>query len=182
MGQVALLQLSWKAYVLPRLSHALACLLLGLTFLCFWGFAPVACSVSEGPADPSQSERNQPVSDQIKSILDEKAARTPVEQKISSELLCALKGQRGDIEPRPCRGVKVDADGTILVEIKADVTDAVLAEIEASPGSVISSFPEYQTIRARIPLKSIESIAKLPEVKFIRVAPKARTRSGKASQ
>jgi len=90
--------------------------------------------------------------DQIESILEEKAARTPAQQKISSQLLYAMKMQRGEDVARGVQklrtGVKVEADGTTLVDIKAKVTKKVLAHIEVLGGTVISSYPQYQTIRA----------------------------------
>ena len=100
---------------------------------------------------------------QIESILKEKAARTPAQQKISSQLLYAMKTQRGEDVARGVQklrtGVKVEADGTTLVDIKAQVTKEVLTQIEVLGGTVISSFPQYQAIRARIPLGQIEALA-----------------------
>ena len=101
-----------------------------------------------------QSQSRPPASEQIETILGEKAGRTPAQQKISSRLLYALKEiRRGDADPSRASSlrssVKVDADGTTLVDIKAEVTDAVLARIEAFGGTVINSFTQHQAIRAR---------------------------------
>ena len=104
----------------------------------------------------------------------EKDARTPVQQKISSQLLYELELRRGDITSDDVRKkrsrVMVDADGFTMVDIRADVTEMVLTQIEARGGSVISSFPQYQSIRARIHLDQLESLARMPEIKFIRPA------------
>jgi hypothetical protein len=72
--------------------------------------------------------------------------------------------------------VKVDADGTTMVDIKAEVTEAVLAKIDALGGKVISSFPQYEAIRARMPLGQIEALAEMRQVIFIRPAAQAITR------
>jgi hypothetical protein len=111
---------------------------------------------------------------QNEGILRDKAARTPAQQKISSRLLYAVRLYGGELKSmedlKRRSSVKVDADGTTLVDIKAQVTEAVLARIEAVGGKIISSFPEYQAIRARIPLDQIEPLAEMAQVIFIRPA------------
>ena len=126
-----------------------------------------------------KSEPSPPALVESESILDQKAARTPAQQKISSRLLDAAKIYGGEPKSREDlkrrSSVKVDADGTTLVDIKAQVTEAVLARIVALGGKVISSFPEYQGIRARIPLDQIETLAEMSQVIFIRPADEPKT-------
>ena len=129
---------------------------------------------SESEQNMHKSEPSPPALVQSEGILDEKAARTPAQQKISSQLLYAVKLYGGELKNREDlmrrSSVKVDADGTTIVDIKAQVTEAVLARIEAVGGKVISNFPEYQAIRARIPLDQIEALAEMSQVIFIRPA------------
>ncbi len=130
---------------------------------------------NSGSAEKSyKSESKSSASEKMEAILGEKAVRTPAQQKINSQLLYELKMHRGEaIAPgvKTLRtGVKVEADGTTLVDIKAEVTEEVLARIEALGGKVMSSFPQYQAIRARIPLDQIEALAEMQEVIFIRPA------------
>ncbi len=128
----------------------------------------------------SKSEPRPPTTEQSEAILGEKAARTPAQQKISSRLLYAIKIYGGELKgskgPMRRSSVKVDADGTTMVDIKAQVTEEVLARIEALGGTVMSSFPQYQAVRARIPLDQIEALAEMPQVMFIRPAEEAITR------
>ncbi len=102
---------------------------------------------------------------------ENKGVRTPAQLKISSRLLEALelyREQAPGFETALARlGVKVDADGTTLVDIRADVTKPLLVKIQALGGTVISSFPQYQAIRARIPLIQIEPLAEAPDVQFV---------------
>ena len=131
-------------------------------------------------ATTQESQSRPPASEQIQTILDEKAGRTPAQQKISSHLLYALKkGRQGEARPGGAptlrTAVKVEADGTTLVDIDAEVTKAVLASIEALGGTVINSFPQYQAIRARIPLRQVETLAQVSEITFIRPADEAMT-------
>ena len=68
----------------------------------------------------------------------EKAKRTPTQQKIDSQLLYADKMRRGVpiAEGVPTQRVDLDKDdqGRVLVDIKADVTDALLQYIESWAG------------------------------------------------
>ena len=61
-------------------------------------------------------------------------------------------------------------DEVVTVDIRADVTDAVLARIRALGGTVLSSVPKYRAIRARLPLTALEPLATLESVQFIRPA------------
>ena len=63
----------------------------------------------------------------------------------------------------------------VLIDIKAKVTDVVLQQIKALSGEVLSRFPQYEAIRARLPLTQIETLANLPDVKSIRPADEATT-------
>jgi subtilisin family serine protease len=123
---------------------------------------------------------------QIQALLAEKAARTPAQQKISSRLLYQRKMQRGKAIARGVptlrSSVRVEDDGTTLVDIKADVTEAVLAQIEALGATIVNNFPKYKAIRARIPIDQIENIALLPQVTFIHSARRARTRKVNTSE
>ena len=106
----------------------------------------------------------------------DKAERTPAQQKISSALLDAIAQLTEDVRSPRRSGVEVDGDGTTLLDIEADVTAAVLDRIEELEGTVVSSFPQYQAIRARLPLDELEALAEMSEVRSIRPADIAVTR------
>jgi hypothetical protein len=122
----------------------------------------------------ANSDPRPPAAEQSEAIWGEKAARTTAQQKISSRLLYAVKIYGGELEngegPMRRSSVEVDEDGATIVDIKAEVTEEVLARIEALGGTVMSSFPQYQAIRARIPLDQIEAVAEMPQIIFIRPA------------
>ena len=131
-----------------------------------------------GAAEAQQSQPDSGLSaiaiNQISALLQEKAARTPAQRKIDSALLYALKRQRQDplLDQVPMlrSGVKTASDGTILVDIKATVTDELLDQIKSSAGTIINSFSQYNAIRAKIPLNQIEVLAASPDVQSIRRA------------
>jgi hypothetical protein len=114
---------------------------------------------------------------QLQALGNEKAARTPAQQKIDSNLLLEMKMRRGEAiqnaVPALQTGITLDAEGKTLVDITAEVTQEVLDEIVALGGEVVSSFAQYHAIRARMPLDQIETLATLPQVRSIRPEEKA---------
>jgi uncharacterized repeat protein (TIGR01451 family) len=109
---------------------------------------------------------------QIQALLQEKESRTPVQQRIDSHLLQALKMSRNEpvaegIEKLET-GIATDADGMSLVDIKATVTRRLLGMMRRMGAEIINSFDN--DIRARVPLAQLETLASFPGVKFIRPA------------
>ena len=76
----------------------------------------------------------------------------------------------------------VDRSELVTVDIRADVTPAVLARIRALGGTVINSVPQYRAIRAVLPLVTVESLASLEAVDSIRPADEAVTRKTNTSE
>ena len=121
---------------------------------------------------------------QIQSLLSAKVRRTPAQRKVSSQLLDARRKPR----PKPtAAGIDsleaTDPEGKeerVMVDIRAAVTPAVLTRIRELGGTVISSVPKYQAIRAQLPLRTVEMLAALDAIRTIRPADEARTR-GQAS-
>ncbi len=118
---------------------------------------------------------------QISALLAEKASRTPAQAKIDSHLLHAamvLSGQPLDAALPPLAGelkaVRAGANYMAEVDIRGSVTDGLLGAVRAAGGRVISSFPEYESVRAMLPLTQIENIAARAEVRQIRRAARAR--------
>ena len=115
---------------------------------------------------------------QIQSLLSAKIRRTPAERKVSSQLLEA----RRTLRQKPPAADRLEGkdpqatDERVMVDIRAEVTPAVLTRIRELGGTVISSVPKYQAIRAQIPLRAVVRLAALDEIRTIRPADKARTR------
>ena len=102
--------------------------------------------------------------EQIAALQADKAARTPVQQKLDSQLIYAEKERRGV----PIAGgkagrfkadAKVQADGRMLLDIDANVTPALLAEIQRVGGTVITSVPGFRSVRVLLPLQQVEPLA-----------------------
>ena len=136
---------------------------------------------------------------QIEALLAAKAQRTAAQRKVSSQLLDATESAQlpetaTPRQPAPegiaqqLRGPAAAAgqqagnpDGApeperVTVDIRADVTPAVLARIRTLGGTVIDSVPKYRAIRAQLPLGSVARLAALDLVQSIRPADEAVTR------
>src|SRR5882724_6420670 len=97
--------------------------------------------------------------------------RTAAQKKISSKLIYTARMLQGlpaapDV-PSLETGVDVDADGNVLVDITADVTDTFLAQLREQGASIYGSYPADRSVRALVPAARLESIASLPNVSFI---------------
>ena len=111
---------------------------------------------------------------QIEALLAAKAQRTPAQRKVSSQLLPARRAQEYGVASLQAPGTAA-TDEMAMVDIRADVTPAVLARIRALGGTVINSAGRYRAIRARLPLSAVEPLAGLAAVQTIRAAAEAVT-------
>lgn len=129
-------------------------------------------STNNTPSSKTDGQIGDSALRQIAALEKEKVGRSPVEQKISSQLLAADKMRRGEpiADGVPTLRVNLDKDdqGRVLVDIKADVTDSLLQYIKTLGGNVIGSYPEYHAIVASIPLDEMKDLATQKEVTFIR--------------
>ena len=112
---------------------------------------------------------------QIEALMDEKAERTPAQQKVSSELLELRVEPDGSVVRWSFSGER-DLSELVTVDVRADVTPEVLGRIDEMGGSVVSSSPQYRAIRARIPLATVFALAELDEIQWIGPAEEPVTR------
>ena len=99
--------------------------------------------------------------------LIEKRSRTPVENKISSNL-------RSVLEERPVGAVEIDIHGV--------VEPSLTQMINSRGGFVVASHPDYGAIRATVPLSAVRQIAALTSVTSIRTAELAYTNQSTAKE
>src|SRR6266404_382651 len=121
------------------------------------------------PAGISQSAMNQ-----IGALFMEKASWTPIQAKLDSELIHAVKNLRGQPfgvgVPKLRLEVVTGSDGRVLVDITANVSSQLLALIRLGGGDVIASVPQFRAIRALVTLDQLEALAASPDVVFIQRA------------
>ena len=128
-------------------------------------------------------------------LLDEAGTTQPEEDEGGEQQLPGADSARdaggGGIQPQvPPRPAgqqleptdTVDRSELVTVDIRADVTPAVLARIRALGGTVINSVPKYRAIHAALPRVTVESLASLDAVESIGPADEAVTRKTDTSQ
>jgi hypothetical protein len=135
------------------------------------------CVVFPNPAICQPEATRNVTIPEINRIEAENAKRTDAQKKVSSHLLDAAKEQQtGAVvsgAPR-LRAERLEAStaGT-LVDIDANVNDALLNAIRQAGGTVVNAHPMDNAIRAYIPLDKIESIAGNSSVNSISPAAQA---------
>ena len=138
---------------------------------------PVARAAEGGGTLPAS------VVQQIGALMQEKAARTPAQRKLDSQLVYAIKmGRNEPIAPGvPTQHLDfaADAQGRVLVDITAKVTDALLAEVRVGGGEVVNHYSRFDAIRAKVPLARLELLAGRQDVRFIRAAAMPVTKVGR---
>ncbi|MFN7928727.1 MAG: S8 family serine peptidase [Blastocatellia bacterium] len=131
--------------------------------------APAPTLVQDEPPQISENAQRQ-----IEALLQEKANRTPEQQKIDTQLLYLYKQQRTNRVTEEVQSlvtdIPLDDQRRVLVDVRGLVTPEVLQKIEALRGEVVVSAPTDETIRARVPLSGLEDLASLAEVRFIEAA------------
>jgi hypothetical protein len=142
-------------------------------FLVLFGLSVFAASPAVVP---------QRALDQIAALLEEKASWTAVQAKQESELIHAVKNRRGQAfaagAPDLRLDLKPEADGRVLVDIKAKVSPDLLALIKSGGGQVLNSLPRFRAIRALVTLDQLDTLAASDDVVFIRRAVPALTNTG----
>ena len=145
--------------------------------LAFFFSAPRPALAAIVPETISDSARQQ-----IMAFEQEKSTRSALHRKLDSHLVYQLKLNRrqfavpgqSDWQPH----LKFQADGRLLVDLKAEVTAGLLAEIQRAGGTVVSSAPRFHAVRALLPLAAMESLAALTNVTYIQRAARAQTFTG----
>jgi hypothetical protein len=144
--------------------------LLAVLFATACAAATTVSSASGQGAPPVQADRV---------AASEKDARTPAQQKIDSRLLYEIYRVRGEAEARSVppgpTGVRLDRRGRALVDIRADVTPALLALVRKTGATIVSTSARHRSIIARVPLLQLEPLADNPGVRAISPAAEAAT-------
>ena len=134
--------------------------------------AASAAGLQAKPSELSESAKRQ-----IAALLAEKESRTQAQQKIDSQLLYALRANRGEAMapgvPTQETDVGPDVRGMVLVDIRANVTKSLIAQMRGMGADIVNSFPN--DLRASLPLNRLEEFANLEEISFVRPAAEAIT-------
>jgi len=128
-------------------------------------------------AAPPSDEISRTARIQIQALLNEKASRSPVEQKIDSQLIYALKQRSNAWKSAGLPALEIvlryDSRGRVLIDVKGTVTSGYLTLIAAEGGTVVSSAERFNFVRAWVPLESVRTLAAPTNVKFVSPAAEA---------
>jgi hypothetical protein len=159
-----------KVYFRNPLGRSLAAL-----FLCEVGMFSLSTAILAKPASAQLTEK---AIKQIELIQKERKSRSPAQKKIDSQLLYEVKKRSGKMTkglPILKTGIKPNKSGKLLVDMRAKVSDGLLQQIKSVGGEVIYSSEEGGSIRAKLPIAQIESLAGNQNVTLIEPAVQAKT-------
>jgi hypothetical protein len=116
---------------------------------------------------------------QIEALIREKESRTGAQRKMDSQLIYELKMRRGEMIADGVRTLETDVQynnqGKMILDIKAEVSDALLNRLKIYGAEVVNSVPEHNSIRIQGAMNQIEAIAALPDVIYIQSKQEAMT-------
>lgn len=141
------------------------------TDLKFHKFQPAVAPENAVAAPITQADSNAQTQQQILALEQDKALRTPAQQKIDSNILYTIRMLAG--KPAAAgvtslnTGIDVDDNNNLIVDITANVTDQLLKQLNAAGALIWYSNARFHSIRAVVPATQLESIAASPDVKFI---------------
>ncbi len=131
-------------------------------------YGPVAKATP--PDQEEQRKIDEKISKQIEAMVRAKKALTPEQQKIDSRLLQAIKMNRGEpiAEGIPTleTGIVV-TDGYTDIEIRADVTQALLDQLTNLNAHMYAVVPQFKSVTAGVPITAIDLLSQMDEVRFI---------------
>src|SRR3954470_15227904 len=108
---------------------------------------------------------------QIEALIREKGIRSEAEQKIDSQLIAELRMERGQPIAIGVDVAVIDLpyanDGHLVVDVKARVTNRLVARLAALGLEVLSSDPQSGTLRVHLDIDQVETLAALPDVSFV---------------
>ena len=137
--------------------------------------------------DPAQTDIAPSALAQIDALMREKASRTAVQQKIDSQLVYAIKMRRGEPIAAGVQAldsglayapVRVTDEPRLVVDVTADVTDALLRQLQALGAQVIDATAAtagQRGLRLSVTTEQIEPVASLPGVIFVQPKQEAMT-------
>ena len=110
---------------------------------------------------------------QIAAVVAEKRARTPAERKLDTALLYAYRRSRSEAMVAGLPPLTRVADranvqsGMVVVDVQAEVTEDLRQAVADLGGSVVSAYPAFGSLRARVPVHRLVELAERPEIRFI---------------
>ncbi|WP_409492619.1 S8 family serine peptidase [Amycolatopsis sp. cmx-11-12] len=136
---------------------------------------PVAAAETGQPPDAFSENTVR----QIEALQSIKKSQTTGESKVDSRLLVEqkLRAQRMSASAVPAlgSGANVSAAGTVLVDIRGQVSEELLKGLRESGAGIRAVSQRYGSVRAEVPLNAVQAIAGRADVKKVETANEAFT-------
>ncbi|MEZ5324384.1 MAG: S8 family serine peptidase [Verrucomicrobiales bacterium] len=120
--------------------------------------------------------------EQIRTIQEEKAARTPAERKLSSQLLYLCREATGRQAvtklPRLKSRAHCESDGRVAVDISANPSPELSDAIDAIGGTVVYESVRWKSVQVVVPPSALTQLASRPDVRRISPASKRIAHTG----
>jgi hypothetical protein len=144
--------------------------------------AAVAVILSLSLSAVAQSGPSAQVAAQIAAIMQVKRNLTPAQKKMDSGLAYASVGLKTPAATSSFAGLmpklSITSNGKVDVVIKGQVSSALLQAIQKAGGDVVYQNSRFNSIRASLPMSSVESIAARSDVTRVGRAPLVRASVG----
>src|SRR4051812_6276087 len=117
---------------------------------------------------------------QIQALIAEKDSRTAAQLKMDSQILYALRASRNEpmapgVAALQFLPVPIGSNDLVKVDIDATVSSNLLSFITSANGQIIASVPQFDSVRALVPISIMEQLATRSDVRFISPATEPHT-------
>ncbi|RYG35297.1 hypothetical protein EON81_13130 [bacterium] len=137
---------------------------------------------AQTPSVAQKAKSDATFRNQFAAVMREKTTRTPAMRKMDQELVFAVRTAKGEklLKDLPKLEITngVRKDGTVDVEIGATITSGLLGQLQTLGAQIGGVYPKFNSLSARIPVRSLESAAMVPGVRSVRAPGKGTTASG----
>jgi subtilisin-like proprotein convertase family protein len=130
--------------------------------------------VAAPPPEDQQISAEKNAANQIAALQAVKKSQTAAESKVDTQLVMQQRMSKSravaSSVPLLDNGVQTTSSGKVVVDIRAAVSGALLADLAAKGASVKSVSERYGTVRAEVPLSAVNTIAARKDVKRVEEA------------
>ena len=132
---------------------------------------PLRASTSPQDASPAPLQLAPSAIEQIEALIREKESRSPVEQKLDSQLIYELRMRTGQAIAAGVNRLETDvpyaSDGHAVVDVTVTPSADLDASLAALGADVVSRSPDGTSLRVHIAIERIEALAALSDVVFV---------------
>lgn len=122
-------------------------------------------------SSPNSDQISDQARHQIEALIAEKMSRSYGRKKMDSRLIYGIKQHRREQMAEGVDSLNVELPenqrGEVIVDITASVSPQLLKKLKQAGAKILSSFEEYNSVRVAVDLDAMDTIANLPEIKFI---------------